>query len=190
MYPCHATYTGKNSAANRRNPSTEWSATSWRDSSVMATTNTRSKNSSSHDACLGSASSAAVRSRGGTNQRSRSPPATSALIQELHVPADLVEPQRAVPGHGPVVGIGHQEDEIAALRPGLLHGARHDRAGVPAVAVLVERPHVLDLPRSPVGVQVSEADDVPARPNGQEAGADRVADPPLRFQELLHHLGR
>jgi len=46
MYPCHATNTGKKSAANRRNPIGEWSRTSSRESSVIATTKTRSKKSS------------------------------------------------------------------------------------------------------------------------------------------------
>src|SRR6266511_5017892 len=71
MKPCQATKTGMKSAAKRRKPPAEWSTTSSCESSVIATTKTRSKKSSSQLAWR-SPSSAAVRSRGGANQRARS----------------------------------------------------------------------------------------------------------------------
>src|SRR5712691_4101478 len=71
------------SAAKRRKPPAEWSRTRYRESSVIATTKTRSKKSSSQLARR-SPSTASVRSRGGWSQRAR-PSAFAGCLRRTHI---------------------------------------------------------------------------------------------------------
>src|SRR5438874_3740170 len=115
MKPCHATKTGTKSPAKRREPPSEWSSTSWCESSVIATTNTRSKKSSSQLACR-SPLSPTVRSRGGTSHGWRPVARGGRWIRTLIAPWRLRGDVQALV-HAPSLVhrlVGEAEELVAA----------------------------------------------------------------------------
>ena len=62
----------------------------------------------------------------------------------------LVEAEPPVEVLGPVLGVGHEEHRVEAVGRGRVGRREHRRAGVAAVAVRLERAHLVDL-AEPVG---------------------------------------
>ena len=193
MKPCHATKTGTKSPAKRRKPPSEWSSTSWCESSVIATTNTRSKKSSSQLACR-SPLSPTVRSRGGTShgwrpvgaqgdaeaRRQRAHPLVGIGLQGCAEPrrdrarvgpGRLDEDQRELVAADPEGGIGLAENGRELFRHALENGV----AGSMAVAVV-------DL-LEPVQVEHDQREWAPVAARPSDFGVE-VADERAPVQEV------
>src|SRR2546421_4950116 len=149
MSPCHATHTGRKSAAKRRKPPAEWSTTSACASSVIATTKTRSKKSSSHEAWR-SPLSCAVSRRGGVNHGSRRLERLAIVSTRRYGPVTTWTPARdrsdtllhrrrqrepPAPGDRGRGGCGGRDGEgvLAAAAAGSPHPENRGGKGTPAV---------------------------------------------------------
>src|SRR4051794_8384283 len=74
-------------------------------------------------------------------------------VEELVLQADRAEAQARIELLGPVRGVGQQEDRVAALGLGGLHGREHGGAGVAPVAAPLERADLVDLRQAVGGVE-------------------------------------
>src|SRR3982750_4641581 len=100
-------------------------------------------------------------------------------LEELVLQPDRAEAQTRVELLEPVRGVGQQEDRVAALGLGGLHGGEAGRAGGAAVAAPLERAGLVDLRQAVGGVE-------PEGGGGILGGGREVARADLPADALVH----